>query len=264
MKRPLQLPLAIALALGGTNAFALGLGTIHVNSKLNQPLDADIPVIQGTQGEAEGLLVQLAAAEDFDRVGLSRSRLSVPLEFSVVKGSRGDLVIKVTSKDIVREPFLDFLIEANWPKGRLLREYTVLLDPPVMAPATGKAVTSAAKTPERTTSQPLPETKPKTTAPKAAPVAAAPRPEAATPSPKAAPAAPKREIAGNEYRVEAGDTVIMTTHILDVAERMAQRIGVLTNGRLIAEGTLAELRLRSGRGGTLEDIFLTLVSETAA
>ncbi|HVV95839.1 MAG TPA: fimbrial protein FimV, partial [Rhodanobacteraceae bacterium] len=112
MKRPLQLPLAIALALGGTNAFALGLGTIHVNSKLNQPLDADIPVIQGTQGEAEGLLVQLAAAEDFDRVGLSRSRLSVPLEFSVVKGSRGDLVIKVTSKDIVREPFLDFLIEA--------------------------------------------------------------------------------------------------------------------------------------------------------
>jgi pilus assembly protein FimV len=138
MKRPLQLPLAIALALGGTNAFALGLGTIHVNSKLNQTLDADIPVIQGTQGEAEGLVVQLAAAEDFDRVGLSRSRLSVPLEFSVVKGSRGDLVIKVTSKDIVREPFLDFLIEANWPKGRLLREYTVLLDPPIMAPATGK------------------------------------------------------------------------------------------------------------------------------
>jgi ABC-2 type transport system ATP-binding protein len=67
-----------------------------------------------------------------------------------------------------------------------------------------------------------------------------------------------------QARVRAGDTVIMTTHILEVAERMAERIGVLTNGRLMAEGTLAELRLRSGRGGSLEDVFLTLVSETAA
>ena len=67
-----------------------------------------------------------------------------------------------------------------------------------------------------------------------------------------------------QARVRAGHTVIMTTHILEVAERMAERIGVLSNGRLIAEGTLAELRLRSGRGGTLEDVFLTLVSESAA
>jgi ABC-2 type transport system ATP-binding protein len=65
-------------------------------------------------------------------------------------------------------------------------------------------------------------------------------------------------------RVEAGGTVIMTTHILEVAERMAERIGVLTAGRLIAEGTLAELRLRAGRGGSLEDVFLTLVADNAA
>jgi len=65
-------------------------------------------------------------------------------------------------------------------------------------------------------------------------------------------------------RVRAGGTVLMTTHILEVAERMAERIGVIANGRLIAEGTLAELRLRAGRGGTtLEDIFLTLVAEEA-
>jgi ABC-2 type transport system ATP-binding protein len=67
-----------------------------------------------------------------------------------------------------------------------------------------------------------------------------------------------------QARAHAGDTVIMTTHILEVAERMAERIGVLANGHLIAEGTLAELRLRTGRGGTLEDVFLTLVSATAA
>jgi len=207
MKRPLQLPLAIALAMSGTDALALGLGTIHVNSKLNQPLDAEIPVIQGTAGEAEGLLVQLAAAEDFDRVGLNRSRLSVPLEFSLVKGASGNLVIKVTSKEIVREPFLDFLVEANWPKGRLLREYTVLLDPPVMAPASGTAVTSAAKTSERAKTQPLPESKPKA-ASKPAPASVAAVPRGAAPvRPAPATPAPKRQAGSGEYTVEAGDTL---------------------------------------------------------
>jgi ABC-2 type transport system ATP-binding protein len=67
-----------------------------------------------------------------------------------------------------------------------------------------------------------------------------------------------------QARVKAGGTVIMTTHILEVAERMAERIGVLARGRLIAEGTLAELSLRAGRGGTLEDVFLSLVAESAA
>jgi ABC-2 type transport system ATP-binding protein len=65
-------------------------------------------------------------------------------------------------------------------------------------------------------------------------------------------------------RVRAGCSVLMTTHILEVAERMAERIGVIARGRLIAEGTLAELRRRAGRHDTsLEDIFLTLVAEQA-
>jgi ABC-2 type transport system ATP-binding protein len=67
-----------------------------------------------------------------------------------------------------------------------------------------------------------------------------------------------------QARVKAGGTVIMTTHILEVAERMAERIGVLSSGRLIAEGTLAELSLRAGRGGSLEDVFLTLVAGSEA
>jgi ABC-2 type transport system ATP-binding protein len=65
-------------------------------------------------------------------------------------------------------------------------------------------------------------------------------------------------------RVRAGATVLMTTHILEVAERMAERIGVINGGRLVAEGTLAELRARIGRGNTtLEEIFLDLVAESA-
>ena len=65
-------------------------------------------------------------------------------------------------------------------------------------------------------------------------------------------------------RVRSGVTVIMTTHILEVAERMAERIGVLARGNLIAEGTLAELRTRIGRETTLEEIFLDLVNEEPA
>ena len=68
-----------------------------------------------------------------------------------------------------------------------------------------------------------------------------------------------------KQKVAQGVTVIMTTHILEVAERMAERIGVLNNGRLIAEGTLEELRTRIGRGNTtLEEIFLDLVAEESA
>jgi ABC-2 type transport system ATP-binding protein len=65
-------------------------------------------------------------------------------------------------------------------------------------------------------------------------------------------------------KVRQGCTVIMTTHILEVAERMAQRIGVIAHGRLLAEGTLQDLRARSGHDGTLEEIFLGLVAEDAA
>jgi pilus assembly protein FimV len=203
MKRPLQLPLAIALALGGTNVLALGLGPVHVKSRLNQPLDAEIPIIQGTADEAEGLLVSLAGAEDFERIGLDRSHLNVPLEFTIVKGSGGQPVIRVTSKEPIRETFLDFLVEANWPKGRLLREYTVLLDPPLTAPArTGVA---AAPAPARAggsgaSTQPLRETRGE----RAAAATAAPAPRSA-PTPRSAPAPRVQD--GQYGPVESGQTL---------------------------------------------------------
>jgi pilus assembly protein FimV len=209
MKRPLQLPLAIALALGGTNAMALGLGPVHVKSKLNQPLDAEIPVIQGTAGEAEGLLISMAAAEDFERVGISRSHLNVPLEFSVVKGANGQTVIRVTSKEPVRDSYLDFLVEANWPKGRLLREYTVLLDPPVTAPATRTATTAAvATTPAPAAATPPPRREKEK-------VASAEKPPApprevtkpATPAAAPAPARARKVIEGEYGPIKEGETL---------------------------------------------------------
>lgn len=206
MKRPLQLSLAIALALGVTDAFALGLGAIQVRSGLNQPLVAEIPIIQGSPGEAEGLVVQLASDDDFERVGLSRSSLGVPVEFSLGKNARGEPVIRVSSTEIVREPFLGFLVEANWPKGRLLREYTVLLDPPTMAPAIkgSSAVAVAAQEPERAATQALPESR---TAPKAAPTPTpAAKPATARTEPK--PASTPGAATGSDYGpVAAGETL---------------------------------------------------------
>lgn len=199
MKRPLQLPLAITLALSATNALALGLGPVHVNSKLNQPLDAEIPVIQGTQGEAEGLLASLASAEDFERVGLNRSRLTVPLDFAVTKNARGEVFIRITSKEPVRDAFIDVLVEANWPKGRLLREYAILLDPPVSAPATTRS-TAAAPGPGSPGSVTLVKREPRPDRPASAP--AAPR------APKPAAAAESRKASGGEYGpIEAGETL---------------------------------------------------------
>jgi len=214
MKRPLQLSLAIALALGVTDAFALGLGAIQVRSGLNQPLNAEIPVIVSSPTEADGLIVQIASADDFDRVGLSRSSVSVPIQVGLSKNARGETIIRLTSEDPVRDPFLGLLLEANWPKGRLLREYTVLLDPPVMAPAVkgASAVAVAAADSERAATQPLPAPAP------ARPAAPPPRPaQAAAPAPAAKPAAPTpapsappaaRVASAGEYGpVAAGETL---------------------------------------------------------
>ncbi len=113
--------------------FALGLGEIDVDSALNQPLDARINLISARADELEELRVELAPADVFDRVGVPRPYFLTQLKFVPVTLPNGSLAIRVTSKDPVREPFLTFLVEVTWPKGRLLREYTVLLDPPEFA-----------------------------------------------------------------------------------------------------------------------------------
>lgn len=123
-----------AAALLSTNSFALGLGEIEVNSFLNQPLDAEIQVISARPGEIDDLLVSLASREAFTRAGLARTRNLSELRFAVKKNEEGDqAVILVTTRGSVKEPFLNFLIEADWSKGRVLREFTVLLDPPFYA-----------------------------------------------------------------------------------------------------------------------------------
>ena len=127
------------IGLNGT-AFGLGLGQIEVNSGLNEPLDAEIRVLSATSQELKGLTAQLATAAAFERVGIDRSQLAQPLTFNVETNLKGESVIRVRTKDLVKDPFLSFLLEVNFASGKLLREYTVLLDPPVFTPASRSAV----------------------------------------------------------------------------------------------------------------------------
>ncbi|MGF6518219.1 pilus assembly protein FimV [Pseudomonas sp. BT76 TE3572] len=108
---------------------ALGLGDITLHSALNQPLRADI-ALEDAAGLEEGeLSVSLATADEFSRAGVDRVFFLNNLKFTpILRGNRS--LIRVSSSKPVNEPFLNFLVQLNQPNGRVLREYTVLIDPP--------------------------------------------------------------------------------------------------------------------------------------
>ncbi|MFJ2464826.1 FimV/HubP family polar landmark protein [Pseudomonas sp. NPDC087615] len=112
-----------------TWSLALGLGDIIVHSALNQPLKADIALVDVGGLTQSDLSVSLASADEFGRAGVERVFFLNNLKFTpILHGNRQ--MIRVTSSKPVNEPFLDFLVQLNQPNGRLLREYTVLIDPP--------------------------------------------------------------------------------------------------------------------------------------
>jgi pilus assembly protein FimV len=131
----LTLALAVLASLAPAIALGLGLGDIRLHSALNQPLDAEIDLLAATDDELNSIKVRLATNDQFDRYGIERVAALASFKFEVVKRPDGRAYVHITSDQSLREPFLTFLVEASWPRGRLLREYTVLLDPPVLAPA---------------------------------------------------------------------------------------------------------------------------------
>src|SRR5512145_1889681 len=124
--------------------YALGLGEIRLNSALNQPFDAEIELVSATQEDLGALRASLASGDTFTRYGLDRPAYLSDFSFRVTQAADGRDVLRVTSPRPVTEPFVTLLVEANWPRGRLLREYTVLLDPPVYTPGPAAAETVAA------------------------------------------------------------------------------------------------------------------------
>ena len=108
---------------------ALGLGDITLHSALNQPLRAEIALVDAAGLEEGELSVSLATPDEFSRAGVERVFFLNDLKFTpVLRGDRS--LIQVTSHKPVNEPFLNLLVQLNQPNGRLLREYTVLIDPP--------------------------------------------------------------------------------------------------------------------------------------
>ena len=133
-RRLSRISLALVILLS-SEVWALGLGDIRMNSALNEPLNAEIELLSATPDELDNLTVAMAAAETFDRYGIDRPFFLQDIQFNIVRSGRVDgNYVQVRSGAPMSEPFLTFLVEASWSRGRLLREYTVFLDPPTFAP----------------------------------------------------------------------------------------------------------------------------------
>ncbi|MBT4493291.1 MAG: LysM peptidoglycan-binding domain-containing protein, partial [Gammaproteobacteria bacterium] len=131
MIRRLQLLAATLFALYCSTAFGVGLGELELRSALNQQFDAEIVLTNVGALQQDEILPNLASQSDFDRVGVDRNYLLTDLRFKVQPGDDGKFVVLITSSKPIIEPFLNFIVEVIWPTGRILREYTVLLDPPI-------------------------------------------------------------------------------------------------------------------------------------
>jgi pilus assembly protein FimV len=127
--------IVILLALTPTLVNAFGLGNLDLNSALNEPFDARIQLLSPTADELDSLKINLADSEAFARAKVDRPFILSKLKFALRRSvDDGPDYIRVFSQDPIREPFLNFLVEVSWSNGRLFREYTVLLDPPLYDP----------------------------------------------------------------------------------------------------------------------------------
>ena len=123
--------LLIAVLLYPAAAMAVGFGEITLKSALNEPLNAEIALTNVDKIEEGMLLVQLASPAAFTQAGVSRDYYLTQLRFAVTASASGDTVVLVTSEAPISEPYLDFLVQLEWPAGRMIREYTLLLDLPI-------------------------------------------------------------------------------------------------------------------------------------
>ncbi|MEN8822751.1 MAG: FimV/HubP family polar landmark protein [Abyssibacter sp.] len=126
---------AVILALASASiiyrADALAIGEIEVRTMLNEPLDARVPLIAVTPEELGSLVVSPASVAAYETAGLELTSYVADLDFEVVRGTPP--FIRIRGQRPAREPFLDLLLEFSWGSGRLLRNYTILLDPPAVA-----------------------------------------------------------------------------------------------------------------------------------
>ena len=111
-------------------ALAAGLGKLTVLSSLGQPLKAEIEIVSLQRGEGDSLGARLAPSDVFRQASIDMNPALLTVKFAVQRKEGGQYVMTLSSPQPMNEPFVDMLVELNWANGRLVREYTFLLDPP--------------------------------------------------------------------------------------------------------------------------------------
>jgi pilus assembly protein FimV len=179
-------------------ASALGLGEVKLKSTLNQPLEAEVKLLDTRDLTAEQVLVALASPADFERNGVDRLYFYTEFQFRVDFVAADGPKVVITSRNPVREPYLNFLIEARWTAGRLLREYTLLMDLPTFDEGSGgtrAAPAAAISTPPQSRAATTAKSTPQTAEPSYAETR------------QAAPTVRKTSLSGSEYEVRNNDTL---------------------------------------------------------
>ncbi len=206
-----------ALALGTADAWALGLGRLSVQSSLGETLRAEIDVTSLTPEEAANLKIRIAPPDSYRAAGVDYNSVLPTTQAALLRRPDGLPFLRLTSDRVVQEPFVDVILELSWSTGRLVREYTLLFDPPsdratasaqAAVPLTAPAFSTSA--PAQSAVPPVPPTPSVAQAPREVPEA--PKPAAperaakrvAEPKPAVAAAA---DSAGETYRVRSGDTL---------------------------------------------------------
>jgi pilus assembly protein FimV len=217
-----------AMVLSASGAWSLGLGRLSVQSTLGEPLRAEIEVASISADEAATLKVRVAPPETYRNAGVEYSAVLFTTQVTLARRADGTPVLRLQGDRPTQEPFVDVILELNWNSGRLVREYTLLIDPPnlkspaaPLAPAAAPAFAPppvAAPVPApapRVMPAPSPAPAPVPAAPvqpppPAKPAAPAPAPAAPVqppPPPKPAAPAPAASSEGGSYKVRPGDTL---------------------------------------------------------
>src|SRR5512137_3133530 len=195
------LSLALGLAVSSPYADAAGLGRLTVQSGLGQPLKAELEVTAVGRDEMPTLQVKLAPPAAFRAANLEFNPALSNLRFALERRADGNYFVRIASPQPVNEPYIDLMVELTWSTGRVIREYTVLLDPPSLRQQAEVAPPAAPAA-----SAPAPAPAPSRPAPAATAPAPAPAPAASSPAPApvAKPAAAPVE---GSYTVKSGDTL---------------------------------------------------------
>ncbi len=155
MRQIWRLVLCIGIVVWASpSVWALGLGPIHSKTEIGQYFYATIPILNMRGGREAGLKVRLASYSRFRKMGLSYPAALFGLHFSLMKEVNGERDIVITSSKPIRRPFLTFLLRVQWPSGRLVRQYTVLLNPPLLVTSRRPPTVQAVSLPEPTATRP--------------------------------------------------------------------------------------------------------------